>query len=66
MPKYPMNDALIDEESVQIRIKKNRYNDCCINKNVCACLSIVVCLVFLIGGITCINIYALYSEDGSL
>ena len=66
MTKYPMNDTLIDEESVQIRIQKNKYNKCCINKNVCAILSIVACIVTLIGGITCINIYSQYIEDGSL
>ncbi len=66
MPKYPIHDTLLDEESVQVRIRKNRYNDCCINKNVCACLSTVVCIVFLIGGITYMNIYAMYIEDGSL
>ena len=40
-----MNDTLIDEESVQIRIQKNKYNKCCINKNVCAILSLVACIV---------------------
>jgi len=61
MPKYLIND----EENVQLRIQKNRYNDCCINKNVCVSLSIILCIILLIGGITCITIYAQYNEDGS-
>ena len=65
MPKYPIDDTLLDEESVQIRIKKNRYNDCCINKNVCVSLSIVVCIILLIAGLTFINVYSLHVDDGS-
>lgn len=65
MPKYPIDDTLLDEESVQIRIKKNRYNDCCINKNVCVSLSIVVCIILLIAGLTFINVYSLPVDDGS-
>ena len=65
MPKHPIDDTLLDEESVQIRIKKNRYNDCCINKNVCVSLSIVVCIILLIAGLTFINVYSLPVDDGS-
>ena len=65
MPKYPIDDTLLDEESVQIRIKKNRYNDCCINKNVCVSLSIVVCIILLIAALTFINVYSLHVDDGS-
>ena len=65
MPKYPIDDTLLDEESVQLRIKKNRYNDCCINKNVCVSLSIVVCIILLIAGLTFINVYSLPVDDGS-
>ena len=66
MPKHPIDDTLLDEESVQIRIKKNRYNDCCINKNVFAILITILCIVFLISTLTFINIYAIQDEDGSL
>ena len=67
MPKYPINDNLLDEEnSVQVTIEKARYNKCCINKNVFVILCTILCIVLLIGGLTCINIYAIYSEDGSL
>ncbi len=67
MPKYPMNDSLLDEENgVQATIQKNRYNNCCINRNVCMCLCTILCIVILITGITCMNVYAIYMEDGSL
>ena len=67
MPKHPIDDTLLDEENnVQVTIEKARYNKCCINKNVFAIICTILCIVLIISGLTCINIYAIYREDGSL
>ncbi len=67
MPKYPINDPLIDEGNLDNTvIEKKRYNNCCNNKNVCVILSTILCIVILIVGLTFINIYAIRIEDGSL
>ena len=65
MPKYPLNDQLIDvENNEEIIIERN--NQCSNNKNVCIMLSTSLCIVLVVSGLTLINLYALHIEDGSL
>ena len=67
MPKYPISDELIDEEQrVQETIRRARYNQCCINRNVCASLSIIVCVSVFICGLTLMNSYVFRDEEQSL
>ena len=70
MPKYPINDQLIDEENneeiIERTVHRHSGGGCCNNKNVCIMLSTSLCIVLLVSGLTAINIYALRIEDGSL
>ena len=68
MPKYPIDDAFLDEENdVQVTIQRDRYNHCCINrKELLPCITILCCIILITVSLTCINIYAINIEDGSL
>ena len=70
MPKYPIDEPFLegawekDETNDRVITRRKRYN-CCNNKDVCIILSSVLCIVLLISGLTCLNIYAIQTEDGS-
>ena len=64
MQRYP-NDG-----NIPLVITKKRWNDIrcydCSAKDICIMSSTFLCIVFIIAGLTCINIYFIKKEDGSL
>ena len=64
MPHYP-NDG-----NIPLVITKKRCNDIrcydCKTKDICIMSSTFLCIVFIIVGLTIINIYFIKKEDGSL
>ena len=65
MPRYP------NDENVPLVItRRKRCNDIrcydCNAKDTCIMLSTFLCIVFIIVGLTIINIYFIKKEDGSL
>ena len=70
MPRYPNDEPLINDGNVKPVITKKMCNDIrcydCNAKDICIMLSTFLCIVFIIVGLTIINIYFIKKEDGSL
>ena len=71
MPRYPNDESLMKDENVPLVItRRKRCNDIrcydCNKKDVCIMSSMFLCIVFVMCGLTILNVYFIKKEDGSL
>ena len=58
--------SISQNEGQEIINRKKRYRVCCINRNVCMVLIMVLCITSTVGILAFLSIYSIREEDGSL